>query len=146
MSAEAPYRAGRLVWWWCVAYTSVAPRESRERRRGEMRSHLWECERARLRPAAVAFAALRGAGSDLAWAVTCGVPQLVRSFGTPTPYIVLAPLFPIQAWIVSAVTLGSTASIAEGVGSLGGGLMLALAGGVWLLRRASNRRGGGPPS
>lgn len=126
----------RVAWLWCVAYTSVAPPESRERRRGEIRSHLWESHRARLSPAAVGWAALRGAGSDLLWALTCGVPRLARSFGTPTPYIVLAPAFPIQAWIVSALTVGSTAHVAESLGAAGGGVMLAIAGLVWLVRRS----------
>ena len=125
----------RVAWLWCVAYTAVAPRESRERRRGEMRSHLWESEQARLSPIAIAWAALRGAGSDLVWAVTCGVPRLVRSFGTPTPYVVLAPAFPIQAWIVSSVAVGSAAHMAESIGAAGGGVMLAIAGLVWLARR-----------
>ena len=130
------YRASRIAWLWCVAYTSVAPRDRRERRRGEIHSHLWESEQARLSPLAVAWAAIRGSGSDLLWAVTCGVPQLVRSFGTPTPYVVLAPAFPLQAWIVSSVTVGSTANVAESVGAAGGGVLLAIAGLIWLARRS----------
>lgn len=126
----------RVAWLWCVAYTAVAPPESRERRRGEMRSHLWESEQAHLSPLAVGWAAVRGAGSDLLWAVTCGLPRLVRSFATPTPYIALAPAFPIQAWIVSTVTVGSTANIAQSIGAAGGGAMLAIAGLVWLARRS----------
>lgn len=130
------YRASRLVWMWCVAYTSIAPRESRERRRGEIRSHLWESEQATLRPAAVMLAAIRGSGSDLVWSLSRGVPQLVRSFATPTPYVALAPAFPIQGWLVSAVTVGSTAHFAESLGALGGGAMLAIAGLIWLVRRS----------
>ena len=130
------YRASRLAWLWCVAYTSVAPRERRERRRGEIRSHLWESEQERLSPLAVARAAVRGSGSDLLWAVACGVPQLVRSFGTPSPYVVLAPAFPVQGWIVSSLTVGSTAHFAESLGAVGGGAMLAVAGLIWLARRS----------
>jgi hypothetical protein len=126
----------RVAWIWCVAYTAVAPRDSRERRRGEIRSHLWESEQALLSPMSVAWAALRGSASDVQWAVTCGVPRLVRSFGTPTPYVALAPVFPIQAWIVSALTVGSTAHIAQTVGAGGGGIMLAIAGLVWFARRS----------
>ena len=126
----------RVAWLWCVAYSSVAPRESRERRRGEIRSHLWESQHARLSSRAIGWAAARGAGSDLVWAVTCGVPRLVRSFGTPTPYIALAPVFPIQAWVVSSLAVGSTAHLAEGIGAIGGGVMLAVAGLVWLARRS----------
>ena len=126
----------RVAWLWCVAYTAVAPRDSRERRRGEISSHLWESQRASLSSRAVGWAALRGVGSDLAWAVTRGVPRLVRSFGTPTPYIALAPAFPIQAWIISSLTVGSTAHIAESAGAAGGGVMLLIAGLVWLARRS----------
>ena len=126
----------RVAWLWCVAYTAVAPRDSRERRRGEIQSHLWESEHARLSSLAIVWAALRGVGSDLVWALTCGVPRLVRSFGTPTPYVALAPVFPIQAWIVSALTVGSTAHISEALGAGGGGVMLAIAGLIWLARRS----------
>ena len=130
------YRASRLAWLWCVAYTAVAPRPSRERRRGEIRSHLWESEQADLSPIAVGWAAVRGAGSDLVWAVTCGVPALVRSFATPTPYVALAPAFPIQGWIVSSFTAGATANVSQTLGAGGGGLMLAIAGLIWLARRS----------
>ena len=130
------YRASRLAWLWCVAYTALAPPESRERRRGEIRSHLWESEQAKLPPPAVGWAALRGAASDVTWAVMTGVPQLVRSFATPTPYVALAPLFPVQAWIVSSVAAGATARFAESLGAAGGGAMLAVAGLIWLARRS----------
>lgn len=130
------YRASRIAWLWCVAYTSVAPRDRRERRRGEIRSHLWESEQARLSSLAVGWAAMRGAGSDLVWAVTCGLPALVRSFATPTPYVVLAPAFPIQGWIVSSLAVGSTAQVAESVGAFGGLGLLAVAGLIWLVRRS----------
>ena len=105
------------------------------RRRGEIRSHLWESAHAGQSTTAVTLAALRGVGSDLSWAVTRGVPQLLRSFGTPTPYVALAPIFPVQAWIVSSLAVGRTAHLAESVGAAGGGVMLGLAGLVWLLRR-----------
>ena len=130
------YRASRIAWLWCVAYTAVAPRDRRERRRGEIRSHLWESEHAHLSPLAVGWAALRGSGSDLLWAATCGVPQLIRSFATPTPYIALAPVFPIQGWIVATVATGATASFAESLGAIGGMVTLAIAGLVWLVRRS----------
>lgn len=128
-------RSSRAAWRWCVTYTSLAPRSARERRRGEIRSHLWESERAGLAGVAVLLAALRGALHDLGWAFARMLPQLGRSFGTPTPYVVLAPLFPLQAWVVSAVTVGATAHIAEATGALGGGAMLGMAGGAWLWQR-----------
>jgi len=128
-------RSSQVVWVWCVAYTAVATVPARERRRGEIRSHLWESERAPLSPGAVVLAAVRGALSDLGWAMASGIPRLGRSFATPTPYVVLAPLFPIEGWIVSAVSVGRAAHIGAFVGATGGGSMLALAGAAWLLRR-----------
>jgi hypothetical protein len=136
------HRASRLVWAWCVAYTAVAPGDRRDRRRGEIRSHLWESEAARLPGSAVLFAAFRGLLDDVGWAVTTGLPRLGRSFGTPTPYIVLAPAFPLQAWVVSATTVGAVAHLSETLGAAGGGLMLVLAGRVWLVRRGWGRRPG----
>jgi len=129
--------ASRCVWLWCVAYTAVAPREPRGRRRDEIRSHLWESEHARLPQWVVAVAALRGIGHDVLWAATRGLPQLVRSFATPTPYVVLAPAFPIQGWIVSTLVIGHTAQVSESIGAFGGGGMLLLAGLVWLAGRRS---------
>jgi hypothetical protein len=125
----------RWVWLWCLAYTTLTPAAARQRRREEIRSHLWESTAAGLPAKAIAWAAVRGAVHDLTWAMACGVPALGRSFGTPTPYVVLAPLFPVQAWMLSAVAVGTTAHVAEGAGAIGGGAMLALAGLVWLVRR-----------
>ena len=131
-------RSSHIVWVWCVAYTAVATPMSRERRRGEIRSHLWESEHLALPAAAVMLAAVRGALHDIGWALASGIPRLGRSFGTPTPYIVLAPMFPIEGWIVSALTVGRVAHLGEFVGATGGGAMLSLAGVAWLVRR---RRG-----
>jgi hypothetical protein len=132
------YRASRLAWLWCVAYTAVTPRAPRDRRREEIRSHLWESEAARCPAWAVAVAAARGVLSDVTWAVSAGGPRFVRSFATPTPYVVAAPLFPIQAWIVSATVSAQTAGPYEFLGMAGGGAMLAMAAVVWLVGR---RRG-----
>jgi hypothetical protein len=128
-------RPVRWVWWWCLAYTAVAPAAARRERRDELCSHLWESERAGLSSRAVAWAALRGAVNDVVWAAGRGLPALGRSFGTPTPYVVLAPLFPIEGWVVSALFIGRTAHVGETVGAVGGGVSLAIAGAVWLLRR-----------
>ena len=57
------------------------------------------------------------------------------SIGTPTPSVVLAPLFPVEGWIVSALYVGRTAHIGASIGSIGGGTMLLIAAGIWLLRR-----------
>lgn len=127
----------RWVWWWCLAYTLLTPSVARRSRREELRSHLWESEHAGLEPRSVAWAAMRGMLHDISWAASRGLPALGRSFGTPTPYVVLAPLFPIEGWAVSALYVGRTAHIGEFVGSVGGGSMLAIAGAVWLLRRHS---------
>jgi hypothetical protein len=131
-------RSSRLVWAWCVAYTTVATPPARERRRGEIRSHLWESEHLLLPAVAVVLAGLRGVLHDLGWALASGVPRLGRSLGTPTPYIVIAPLCPVEGWIVSGLAVGRVAHIGEFVGATGGGSMLALAAAAWLLQR---RRG-----
>jgi hypothetical protein len=128
-------RSTRIVWGWCVAYTVLATQPARERRRGEIRSHLWESEHAALPAVAVSLSAIRGVAADIGWAMSSGIPRVLRSFGTPTPYVVLAPLFPVQAWIVSAVTVGAAARIAEGAGAIGGAAMLACAGAAWLWQR-----------
>ena len=128
-------RSSRAVWVWCVAYTAIATVPARDRRRGEIRSHLWESEHQPLSPASVTLAALRGLLHDVGWALASGIPRLGRSFGTPTPYIVLAPMFPIEGWIVSALTVGRVAHIGEFVGATGGGAMLTLAAVAWLVRR-----------
>ena len=129
------YRSSRVVWVWCLAYTALATPPLRDRRRGELRSHLWESERAELRGRSVALAALLGAVHDVAWALSSGIPRLARSFGTPTPYIVLAPLFPAQAWIVTSLTVGHGAHVAGMTGVIGGGGMLLCAGMAWLWQR-----------
>ena len=135
-STQLAHRSSRVVWVWCLAYTALATPPLRERRRGELRSHLWESEAAELRGRSVALAALLGAVHDVGWALSSGIPRLARSFGTPTPYIVLAPLFPVQAWILSALTVSTAAAhLAEGIGALGGGVMLLFAGIAWLLQR-----------
>jgi hypothetical protein len=125
----------RLVWWWCIAYTALAPSVARRARREELRSHLWESECAGQAPRAVMWAALRGSLHDLTWAGARGIPAVGRSFGTPTPYVVLAPLFPVEGWIVSALYVGHTAHVGAGIGSAGGCTMLLIAGLIWLARR-----------
>jgi hypothetical protein len=129
------HRTSRAVWGWCVVYTALTPAPARCRRREEMRSHLWESERAHLPGWAVVLAAVRGAVHDISWVAARGLPSLGRSFGTPTPYVVLAPLFPIQGWIVSATTVGAVVRLSEAIGSIGGGAMLLLAGLVWVIRK-----------
>ena len=104
-------RSSRVVWIWCIAYTAVAAPTSRERRRGELRSHLWESEHAAMPAARIALAALRGVVSDLNWALSSGIPRLARSFGTPTPYIVLLAL----RWRLNVMSLPKSASGDESI-------------------------------
>jgi hypothetical protein len=132
-------RSSRVLWLWCVAYTAATPREVRHRRRAELRSHLWECEHAGLPSRAVMWAAVRGAFDDIAWTVRCGALGLVRSFTTPTPYVVLAALMPIQAWLVSSFNDSGPAQISQGVGGFGGPAMLLLAGAAWWVQRQRQR-------
>jgi hypothetical protein len=133
--AALEHRATRLVWWWCVAYSSLTPAGPRRRRRGEIRSHLWESEAAGLHPRRVAFAAVRGAHADLAWAVIVGFGALVRSFATPTPYVVLAAIFPVQAWLGSSMSGHKSAQWFEASGLVGGLAMLCLALAAWFATR-----------
>ena len=132
------HRSSRAVWGWCVVYTALTPTAVRQRRRAEIRSHLWESEHSHLSGAAVVLAAARGALHDVGWVAARGLPALGRSFGTPTPYVVLAPAFPIQAWIVSSVTTSAVAHPFEGLGAFGGGVMLVAAGLVWVIRKLSS--------
>jgi hypothetical protein len=129
------HRSTRLLWLWCVAYTAITPHDSRGRRRAELRSHLWESEHAGLPPRALLFAAVRGWYDDVTWAVQRGAFGLWRSLATPTPYVVLALAFPVQAWIVSSASNGHPARISERLGGVGGPALLLVAAVVWGLRR-----------
>jgi hypothetical protein len=104
-----------------------------------MRSHLWEAERAGNSPRRELFAALAGLRADVAWAATRGLLAVARSFASPTPYVVLAAVSPLQAWILSSVTGRRVAQVSEGVGALGGVVMLMLAATVWLATRHRSR-------
>jgi hypothetical protein len=128
-------RSSRLLWMWCVAYTVATPRAVRQRRRAEMRSHLWESEHAGLASRSVLWAAVRGALDDVSWMARRGSIGLARAFGTPTPYVLLAAVMPIQAWIVSSFARHGVAQYFESVGGYGGPAMLLVAGVVWWLQR-----------
>jgi hypothetical protein len=118
-----------------LVYTSATPRPLRERRRDEMRSHLWEAESAGVASRRVAAAALRGVAADVSWALSAGVLAVLRSFGGPTPYVVLAAICPLQAWVVSTVASQPFAHLSEGAGAIGGPALLLLAVLVWTARR-----------
>jgi hypothetical protein len=129
-------RSTRLVWRWVLLYTAATPGPIRDRRREELCSHLWEARSAGVRPRRVVAAAARGIGSDISWALTAGIAALFRSLGTPTPYVVLAGVLPLQAWIVSSLADPRLAQAAEASAGLGGPTLLICAGAIWVVRRA----------
>jgi hypothetical protein len=133
--SDLTYRSSRFVWRWCLAYTAPTPRAVRERRRAEMSNHLWESERAGLSPRHVMRAAMAGVRDDVGWAAGSGFAALARSFRTPTPYVVIAALFPIQGAISSGVTRYPLSSRLAGLGWFGGMAMLCAAAVAWLLQR-----------
>jgi hypothetical protein len=134
-----PRVSTRLVWCWCVAYTAVAPAPSRDRRRAELRSHLWEFERAGLPARALCSAAVRGLVSDVAWALATRTSWLATAARAPSFYVVLAALFPLQGAVASAVLPGGQAGRLEAVGAVGGPALLVAAGVAWLIERRHSR-------
>jgi hypothetical protein len=130
--------ASRWVWRWCVLYTAVVPGRSRARRREEIRSHLWESERAGRRQRDVLLASLRGTASDLSWAAGAAVAAGLRGLLSPAPYVVLAGACPIVAWQVSAFASKSVAQPFELFGGVGGVPLLLVALLMW--RRGTSRR------
>jgi hypothetical protein len=125
-------RAGsRWAWRWCVVYTVIAPRGQRSRRREEIRSHLWESERAGHRQLDVLLASVRGMAADLSWAVGAAVVAALRGLLTPAPYVVLAGACPIVSWLVSAFASRETAQPFETLGGVGGTPFLLVALVMW---------------
>ncbi|HJQ43927.1 MAG TPA: hypothetical protein VJ831_12640 [Jatrophihabitantaceae bacterium] len=128
-------RTSRLVWRWCVAYTAMAPRDQRDRRRIELQDHLHESERAGHRGRSVLRAAAAGVPDDLTWSFGLGVMRLLRAFLTPVPYLVAATILPIQAAFYWGNRTGNSAHVATGISELAAVGCLALAGTAYLLRR-----------
>ena len=125
-------RAGsRWAWRWCVVYTVIAPGGQRSRRREEIRSHLWESERAGQRQLDVLLASVRGMAADLSWAVGAAVVAALRGLLTPAPYVVLAGACPIVSWLVSAFASRQTAQPFETLGGVGGTPFLLVALIMW---------------
>jgi hypothetical protein len=89
--------SGGLPWVWCVAFTATLPREARQRRRDEMRSHLWESREAGLASRSVGWATVRGAADDLLWAVGQWGRAAGRLLQQPTAYVVAAVVVVVQA-------------------------------------------------
>ena len=129
----------RVCWRWCRVYTAVTPAGARERRRLEIYSHLWESEGAALPGGAVLLASVRGSAADIGWVIACGLPVAGRAFRTPTPYVVLAAVCPLQAWALSALAPSSVAGPSEVAGSAGGAALLLVALVAWLTGRRRQR-------
>ena len=129
-------RTSRVIWRWCVAYTAMAPREQRERRRIELSDHLRESERAGHRQRAVLGAAVAGIPDDVTWSFRLGLARLMRSFLTPVPYLVVAAILPVQGGFYWGNRSGHLAHVMMGVSSIGAAGCLALAALVWFVRRA----------
>jgi len=128
-------RSSRLVWRWCVAYTSIAPRDQRERRRTELIDHLYESQRAGQAQRAVLAAALAGAADDVSWSARLGVLRMLRSFLTPVPYLVAAGALPVWAAFYWGSQNGHGAHVATGISEISAVGCLAVAGSIYLLRR-----------
>src|SRR5262249_32983448 len=80
-------------------------------------------------------AGLGGAGADLSWALTRGLPAFAHTFGTPTPYLVIAAMFPTQVFLVSTHLPARGERLSVNIGGIGGVAALAVAGTVALLGR-----------
>lgn len=128
-------RGSRIIWRWCVAYTSIAPREHRERRRSELIDHLYESQQTGQPQRAVLGAALAGAADDVSWSLQLGLLRLVRSFLTPVPYLIAAGVLPVQAAFYWGNKTGNSAHVATGISEIAAAACLALAGSIYLLRR-----------
>jgi hypothetical protein len=126
-------RSSRVLWGWCLAYTTLVPAAPRERRRQEILGHLWEAERAGLRPRQLASAAARGLGHDLSWALRRGGPALAA---TPGVWVALAALLPVTAWIASLFASPSSANAIQRVAMLGSFALLAVSLWLWARGRA----------
>jgi hypothetical protein len=128
-------RTSRMVWLWCVAYTTLVPREQRERRRIELRGHLHESERAGRGGRAVLGAAVAGIPDDVSWSFGLGLRRLARSFLTPLPYLVAAAILPVQGAFYWGARSGHIADVGKGISEVAAVACLALAGLAWLVRR-----------
>jgi hypothetical protein len=135
---SAPARAVRVAWCWCLAYTVLVPREQRARRRDEIRNHLWESRSAGTAAWATVRATAAGMGDDLSWAITALAARLGRAFLTPTPYLVLAAFFPVQAAFVFRLWPVPENTV-QGVSTIAAIAMLLAAGGLALAGRHRRR-------
>lgn len=96
-------RGGRLVLGWCAVYTAAAPQSDRERRREEIRSHVWEtldaCGTGWRPRLLLAAACARGAIADLVW---CN--EVRRAQGL-SPLIAAFLVSPVSATAIGGVLI-----------------------------------------
>lgn len=85
----------RWAWRWCLVYSALVPSAAGDRRRAEVRSHLWESDSAGLPQASIRRAALRGIWADLAWIAQTDAHRLAPSMGRPMTYVVVAMVCPM---------------------------------------------------
>ena len=136
-SAALATRSLRLLWMWCRVYTAFVPDEERLRRREEVCCHLWESECAGLAPRSVLWAAVRGSIDDLRWSAGKAGFRLARWLLTPMPYVVIAGVLTLQAWIFSLFV--QQADRNTHISSLAGIGALMVAGLLWSIRRMRRR-------
>jgi len=135
---SAQVRATRVAWAWCLAYTALATREQRTRRRDEIRIHLWESRDAGAGVWQTLRATSAGMIDDLSWAATLLAGRFLRALGTPVPYLVVAAILPVQAafawswWPIPERAV-------DRISGIGSGVVLAAAG-VALLAQKRNTR------
>lgn len=117
---------------WCLLYTSLVPEPAGGRRRVEVLGHLWESERAGLRPRAVAIACARGALHDVRWSLRRGGRQTASAPGT---WVAVAAALPVAALLVSSFADEATAGRAEGLALFGSLPLLGVSGLLAVWRR-----------
>ena len=142
---------GRVVLAWCAVYTLAAPAADRERRREEIRSHVWETFdawgagwRTRLR---LASACARGVFADLAWCEemrrASGLPPLVAAvLVSPAGATAFAGFLIVGTYLASTLEPhGMPNGVVEVTGALAAAFVLVSVTDR-ALRRLTSRRGG----
>lgn len=122
----------RIAWMWCLLYTSFVPEPVGARRRVEVLGHLWESQRAGLRPRSVAGACARGALQDVRWSLRRGGR---RTAAAPATWVAVAAALPVTALVVSSVADDGTAGRVEAVALYGSLSLLAVSGLLAVRRR-----------
>ena len=125
------HRSARAAWLWCLLYTWPVPAAARERRRGELYSHLWEHEAAGLGGWPLVSSTLRGAFDDLTWSLARGGPAVLSAPGT---WVGLAASLPIATLALGGVT-AAEGNLIERTAMFGSLALLALSAVLGLRRR-----------